>query len=81
MDPIELDFIPSNGGTAARMVLPGRDALVLIAKGLARPVPPKTQAARSAAAVPPVRRSLPTPQRLELPEGLRAFATRIERNT
>lgn len=81
MDDLEVEFIPRDGGVASRMVLGSRDALVLIRAGLARPAPPKTQAARAAAAAPPVRRTAPALPVLELPEGLRAFSTRIARHT
>lgn len=75
---VEVEFIPRDGGVAGRCTVGVTDAMLFVAKGLARIVPPKAQAARAAAAVPPMRRALPALQRLELPEGLRAFAKRIE---
>ena len=85
MDDVEVEFIARDGGeTVLRQVLPGRDALVLIARGIARPAPPKTQAARAAVAVPPTQRPIASrtaPKSADaLPEGVMRFMSRIERH-
>jgi hypothetical protein len=84
MDNLEVEFIARDGGVSGlRQMLPTQQALQLIAKGIARPAPPKTHAGRSAAAkVPAMRvmmtRDIPAP---DMPEGVLRFMSRIERNT
>jgi hypothetical protein len=82
METLEVEFIAHDGGTSSRQVLAVPQALMLIAKGLARPAAPKgPQATRSLAARVPMPRyqvrDVPVP--LGMPDGVLAYMTRMRR--